>query len=93
LGPAAPPAPPAPQHRHSVRERLSPRSSPENTSEDGDETKRSSYRRTSSSSGSAKKERRKSASGNSIATLGTGVAAGAGLAALLSDLADGLGSL
>ena len=85
-------SPTAAQHtRYNGRERLTPRSSPENTSEDGEETKRS--RRTSSSTGNAKKERRKSAGGNSIATLGTGVAAGAGLAALLSDLADGLGGL
>ena len=87
-------SPTAAQHtRHNGRERLTPRSSPENTSEDGEETKRSPYRRAPSSTGNAKKERRKSAGGNSIATLGTGVAAGAGLAELLSDLAEGLGGL
>lgn len=81
------------QRRYSGREKPSPRSSPENTSEDGEEAKRSPYRRSSSSIGNAKKERRKSGSGNSIATLGTGVAAGAGLAALLGNLAEGLSGL
>jgi hypothetical protein len=82
-----------PKQKYGGRDKLSPRSSAENTSEDGDETKRPPYRRASSSSRTTKKDRKKTTSSKDIATLGTGVAASTGLAALLSDLAEGLGGL
>jgi len=84
--------PSAAAHRHGGREKGSSRSSMESTSEEGEDARRGTSGRRRASNGGSGKDRRKSGSG-SMAALGTGVAAGAGLAALLSDLAEGLGGL